>query len=211
MQNRQVPFLRMPPSRSHPNERERFKQCVLATQYLMGAESLARRIGQPPIVGRELLRLHREAYRVFWKWSDAALDYAKLHGKLWTTFGWTIHVDANTNHRSLRNFLMQANGAEMLRLACCFATECGIRVCAPVHDALLIEAPLKEIDDAVAATQAAMAQASSLVLDGFTLRSEAKIVIYPERYMDERGRLMWETIEGILRELESSACSPANS
>lgn len=84
-------------------------------------------------------------------------------------------------------------------------------MCAPVHDALLIEAPLKEIDDAVAATQAAMAQASSLVLDGFTLRSEAKIVIYPERYMDERGRLMWETIEGILGELEGITCSPANS
>ena len=36
---------------------------------------------------------------------------------------------------------MQANGAEMLRLACCFATERGVRVCAPVHDAILIEAP----------------------------------------------------------------------
>ena len=36
---------------------------------------------------------------------------------------------------------MQANGAEMLRLACCLATERGIEVCAPVHDAVLICAP----------------------------------------------------------------------
>jgi hypothetical protein len=37
---------------------------------------------------------------------------------------------------------MQGNGAEMLRIACIFLTEAGIRVCAPVHDALLIELPL---------------------------------------------------------------------
>src|SRR3954464_13305113 len=57
-------------------------------------------------------------------------------------FGWPLHVGAAFNPRSLANFPMQANGAEMLRLACCLATERGIRVCAPVHDALLIEAPL---------------------------------------------------------------------
>ena len=39
-----------------------------------------------------------------------------------------------------------------LRLACCLATECGIRVCAPVHDALLIEAPVAEIEEHVATT-----------------------------------------------------------
>jgi len=93
---------------------------------------------------------------------------------------------------------MQANGAEMLRLACCFAIERGIRVCALVHDALLIEAPLDELVDAVAATQAAMSDASAAVLDGFRLRSEAKIVRYPDRYMDERGAVMWETVQGIL-------------
>jgi hypothetical protein len=33
--------------------------------------------------------------------------------------------------------------AGKLRLACCEATEKGIGVCCPVHDALLIEAPAK--------------------------------------------------------------------
>ena len=92
---------------------------MLAVQYGMGAESLALRIGQPVISARELLRLHRDTYRVFWQWSDAAVDYAMLHGKLWTVFGWTVHTGTNPNPRFLRNFLMQANGAEMLRLACC--------------------------------------------------------------------------------------------
>src|ERR1039458_615288 len=78
----------------------------------MAADSLPKRIGQPPIRARELLRLHRETYRVFWRWSDAALDHAILTGSLHTVFGWRVHVSANVNPRSLRNFPMQANGAE---------------------------------------------------------------------------------------------------
>ena len=64
---------------------------------------------------------------------------------------------------------MQANGAEMLRLACCLATERGIEVCAPVHDAVLICAPLERLDADVARMQDAMREASRIVLDGFEL------------------------------------------
>ena len=93
---------------------------------------------------------------------------------------------------------MQANGAEMLRLAClCLAKE-GIRVVAPVHDALLIEAPLAELDEAVARTQAIMKSASAQVLNGFELNSDAKVVRYPDRYMDPRGAGMWNTVMGLL-------------
>jgi hypothetical protein len=130
---------------SHQSERELFKQCVLATQYGMEADALALRIGQPPIVARDLLRRHRETYRIFWRWSDAAVDQAMLTGSLHTVFGWHVHVGEQPNPRSLRNFPMQANGAEMLRVACCLATERGIEVCAPVHDAILICTPFDRL------------------------------------------------------------------
>ena len=48
----------------------------------------------------------------------------------------------------------------MFRLACCLITERGVRVCALVHDAVLIEAPLAEIEEAVSITRKAMAEAS---------------------------------------------------
>ena len=129
-------------SYSHKDKRELFKQCVLAVQYGMGPEALAARIGQPSIMGRELIRLHQETYRVFWRWSDAVVDHATLSGSIATVFGWRVNAGPNFNPRFHRNFPMQANGAEMLRLACCLATERGIEVCAPVHDAVLIAAPL---------------------------------------------------------------------
>jgi DNA polymerase I-like protein with 3'-5' exonuclease and polymerase domains len=164
----------------------------------MGVESLALRLGQSPSRARQLLEIHREAYPKYWRWSDAAENHALIFGRLHTVFGWTIHVGADANPRSLRNFPMQANGAEMLRLACCLATERGIRVCAPVHDALLVEAPLAELDAVVAATQQAMSDASGIVLNGFCLRSDVKTVRYPDRYMDPRGERMWSAVWKIL-------------
>jgi hypothetical protein len=184
---------------THKAVRDQFKSTVLAVQYGMGAEALAQRIGQPPIRARELLRLHRETYRVFWRWSDAAVDYAMLNGSLHTVFGWRVQVPPNANARSLSNFPMQANGAEMLRLACCLGTEQGIEVCAPVHDAVLICAPLDRLEDEVTHMQQVMAEASCIVLGGFELGTDAKIVRYPDRYMDERGTVMWDRVMKLIQ------------
>lgn len=185
---------------SHADARQLFKQCILGISYGMEAETLARRIGQPTIVARDLIRAHHEMYRTFWHWSDAVVDCAMLHGEIATVFGWHVHVGENPNPRSLRNFPMQANGAEMLRLACCLATERGVEVCAPVHDAILICAPLDRLGAEVARMRDAMAEASRAVLDGFEIRTDAKLVKYPDRFMDERGRVMWAKVDRLVSE-----------
>ena len=164
----------------------------------MGERTLAARMGQPVIVARELLRLHRDNYRDFWKFAEQAVDHALLGGSLNTVFGWHLHPCADPNPRSLQNFPMQAHGAEMLRLACCLGIERGIEICAPVHDAILICAPIDRIDEDVAAMRAAMAEASRAVLDGFEVRTDVKIVRYPDRYMDERGDAMWQRVMELL-------------
>jgi hypothetical protein len=179
---------------THASTRELFKQCVLAVQYGMEAQSLALRIAQPPIVARDLLRAHHDTYRQFWGWSDAAVDQAMLVGVLTTVFGWPVRVGDRSNPRSLRNFPMQANGAEMLRIACCLAKERGIEVCVPIHDAVLIIAPLDRLEADVAAIRAAMAEASRAVLAGFELATDVKIVRWPGRYGDPRGREMWDRV-----------------
>jgi hypothetical protein len=194
---------------SHKAVREQYKACVLAVQYGMSAEGLAGRIGQPPILARELLRLHRETYRVFWRWSDAALDCAMITGTLHTVFGWRVQVSGNANPRSLRNFPMQANGAEMLRLACSIGTESGIEICAPVHDAVLIEAPLARLDHDIARMQDAMREASRVVLDGFELSTDVEVVWYPDRYSDTRGALMWRRVMDLIQQQEFVAKNAA--
>jgi hypothetical protein len=89
-----------------------------------------------------------------------------------------------------------------MRLAACLATERGLGVCCPVHDAFLIEADAERIEGETERMKEAMKEASELVLPGFPLRTDAKVVRHPDRYSDDRGRAMWETVVGILDGIE---------
>jgi DNA polymerase-1 len=184
---------------THAPGRELCKQCFLATGYGQGEAGLAQRIGQSHSAARELLRAHRRTFRHFWSWSDAAVDRALLFGSVSTVFGWTLHVDENPNPRALRNFPVQANAAEMMRLGACLACERGLELCAPVHDAFLLCAPLDRLDDDVAKLEACMAEASRIVLDGFELDTEVSITRFPDRYMDPRGEEMWCKVTQLLQ------------
>ncbi len=183
---------------SHRSIRDRYKQCILAIQYGQEAEGLASRLGVSVAEARVLMDQHRRTYARYWQWSDAVQDQAMLHGSLRAAFGWQVGVGPDANPRSLRNFPMQANGAEMMRLAAIRATEAGISVCCPVHDAFLIEAPVDRIDAEVGRMQNAMAWASRQVLVELELTSDAKVVRAPDRYMDDAGRTMWDTVMGLL-------------
>jgi hypothetical protein len=195
---------------SHPQEREVFKTVALGILYGLSAWGVARKLDVAPWQGRELLAVHQRLFPVFWRWSDAVEATAMLINELTTVFGWHVHVPLGlhpdtdrplANPRSLRNFVMQSHGAEMMRVAACLATERGIKVCALVHDALLVEDSARLIKDTVARTQQAMREASELVLPGFPLRTDVKIIRHPDRYTDKRGAGMWDKVRGILNRL----------
>jgi hypothetical protein len=183
---------------SHGRIRDMCKTAVLGVNYGMGAQSLAIRTGLSVIEAEHLLRALAAAYPAYWEWAERVIDTGVLTGRLSTVFGWPVHVTGNTRPTSLRNFPMQSNGAEMLRLACCLATERGVSVCAPVHDALLVEAPASEIKDAVAETRAAMAQAAQAVLEGVEIGTDVAVVRSPKRYSDPRGEVMWARVNELL-------------
>jgi hypothetical protein len=184
--------------KTHGPDRELFKTCALGVLYGMGAATLAQRIGRPIAFGQELHRLHRRLYPQFWDWSDGVVEHALLHRELHTVFGWKMRIGPIVNPCSLRNFPCQANGAEMLQWACWRACQLGVRVVAPLHDALLIEAPEREIDDVVGVAERAMQEASEAVLEGFQLRSRTKVVRWPDRYCDDRGLRFWELVMAVL-------------
>jgi len=183
---------------SHSRIRDMCKTAVLGTNYGMRAPSLAARTGLSIIEAGHLLRSLAAAFPVYWEWAERVIDTGVLTGRLATVFGWPVHVTSTTTATSLRNFPMQAHGAEMLRLACCLTAERGITVCAPVHDALLVEAPACDIDATVAAVQAAMDEAARAVLGGAEVGTEAAVVRWPDRYTDPRGEVMWARVNGLL-------------
>ena len=201
---------------SHPAERAICKILFLGIGYGMSAEGLALQSGLHIVTARKLLRLHREAYPVFWAWADDNVHRAFLGMTLRTTFGWQIRFpwgsEVEINPRSILNWPMQANGAEMMRLGLTMAVEAGLQVCAPVHDALLLEAPDDEIAQQAARLAEIMGDASELVLgpgrrcrcDGI---KEKDIVRWPNRYSDKRGAVMFRRVMELLEETEAAAGS----
>jgi DNA polymerase I-like protein with 3'-5' exonuclease and polymerase domains len=183
---------------THSETREVFKACMLGTNYSMGEKALARRIRKPPAFARELLQFHRQVYRTYWRWIEQVQDVAMITGRLQTCFGWQVNVGPHSNSRSLRNFMMQATGAEMLRLAACLTVEGGVSVVALVHDAMLVAAPSRHIEEAVRITRNAMAEASRVVLDGFELRTDHKTFHHPQHYRDARGDQFWALLMDVL-------------
>ena len=185
---------------THREIRNLFKACVLGVQYGMGEYTLAGRIGGVVAEARELLRLHRLTYPVFWSWVDGAIDHAFYHGSIQTKFGWTYHIppaDENgiikANPRSVQNFPCQAHGAEMLRLACVYLTQAGIEVCCPVHDAVLIHMPTENKSQVIAHAKQLMAEASIDVV-GHECMIDEYVVDYPNHYVDEDGAEFWQTL-----------------
>jgi hypothetical protein len=188
---------------THKDIRNRCKSVVLGTNYGMSAFGVTQAAKIHELEAKALLQKHRETYRTFWAWAESNKDRGLLGLKLETCFGWPIQVTAgDVKANTFLNWPMQAHGAEMMRIACILAVERGIRLCAPIHDALLIEAPTAEINEGVSRLTECMREASEAVLgDDKVCRVDADIVTYPDRYMDENGKDMWEKITGILAQL----------
>jgi hypothetical protein len=102
---------------------------------------------------------------------------------------------------------MQAHGAEMMRLAASMATEAGLRICVPVHDALLLETETATADRDIARLRNVMEEASEIVMGvaGFRCRVDADVIHYPDRYADPRGVVMWDRVMALLEEQERMA------
>jgi DNA polymerase-1 len=190
-------------------ERPLYKMAFLAIDYEIGAESLGLRINRSTLFARHLIGLHHDLFPTYWQWSDRAVNHAMLFGWQSTVFDWVYRLPPNPRPTTLRNFPIQANAAEMLRLGHCLAAENGIQVCAPIHDAYLIMAPLEILDQEIARMRSYMAEASRVVLRGFELFTDVKIIRPPDRYRSSEGEAMWNLVMRLLEEIESeTAVSP---
>lgn len=188
--------------RTHGEIRDAMKTVVLGVGYGMGVGTMAARLERDMDETAHLLAKHRRTYARFWRWIDGAIDRGQLRGDLETRLGWTRDVTRD-KPTAIQNFPMQANAADMMRLASIYATEAGLEVLAPVHDAFLIMAPERWIKRTAAELQKHMKRASADLLDGFELRSSASFVKGGKRYMDARGILLWRKVMRLLREVET--------
>ena len=178
--------------------RDLVKVLFLAIGYGMQAPSLARKAGKTPAEAKELLQLHAATYPDFAHWREAIVDRAKLNGWLRTNFGWRRRSCENAPATELMNWPVQSAASDLMRMVCIAATEAGIEVAAPVHDGFLLIAPLDRLRVEIEQMQAIMVRASEIVTGGLPINVEVEAVSFPDRYMDERGRAMWDRVIGLL-------------
>jgi DNA polymerase I len=91
-----------------------------------------------------------------------------------------------------------------MRIAAIAATEAGIAVCAPVHDAFWIMAPVAEINDAVRTMTAIMVRAGEAVTGGLRIGVTVEALIRsPDRFgstrgAHDKGHAFWAEIQGLV-------------
>jgi len=147
----------------------------------------------------------RARFRAFEEYAGNVLDHAGLDLEIGTPLGWFMQCPPGINPRTVRNFPIQSTGSEILHVLCVLAERRGIKIVAPVHDAVIAEATLREIDEVSAALDRAMRDASALVLRGYELPTDSQIVRPGEHFYDERGEAMWNTVTGLLAKFEQGA------
>jgi DNA polymerase family A len=181
--------------------RQRMKSLQLGINYGMSVPSLARGLDRHLIIASAIIDRHRRTYSRFWEWRDNMVMHAMLDRKIETVFGWPLHISNSPNKRTLYNFPMQANGAEMLRLAAWRLCEAGIIPSMLIHDGLLIEV---QDEEQIAQAKEIMRAAGSEVCDGFEIGvDEDQRLEHGARYRDKRpvAKKMWVTMMLALQEI----------
>jgi DNA polymerase-1 len=186
--------------KEHPDVRQRMKSLQLGISYGMGVPSLARGLDRHPLIASEIILLHKRTYPRFWEWREQLAQAAMLDRRMETVFGWPLHISNSPNKKTLTNFPMQGNGAEMLRLAAMRLCDAGIVPCMLVHDAVLIEA---DNEEQIAHAVEIMKGAGRDVCDGFEIGVDVERMEQGKRYRDKRpvAIRMWEVMMRTLQEI----------
>jgi hypothetical protein len=183
---------------NEPEMRQRMKPLQLAVNYGMGVPSLARGLDRHPLIASGIIELHRRTYPSFWEWRENAMQAAMLERWIESVFGWTLRITTSPNKRTLYNFPMQADGAEMLQLAAWRLCEAGILPCMLIHDGILFEL---DSQDEIEVVKEIMRQAGRDVCGGFEIGVDIdQMLVGGARYSDKRpmAKKMWATIMRVL-------------
>ena len=178
----------------HPDVRQRMKSLQLGINYGMGVPSLAKGLDRHPLIASGIIERHRRRYPRAWEYRTERVQAAMLDRYIETEFGWPLYLSTSPNERTLFNFPMQGNGAEMLRLAAWRLCEAGIIPSMLIHDGILLEARnQEEIDQAIDI----MRVAGREVCRGFEIGVDIdQRLENGARYRDKRpvAQKMWATM-----------------
>ena len=169
---------------THPKERDIFKVLYLANSYGQGPVAVAQALKTTLLEAKYLQKKYKETYSTYFNWIAGNIEHGLQRGYLSTVFGWQRHIKDLFQikdgkkvdiRRSLLNWPIQSHGAEILRTALIDLTTNHLKVCATIHDAVLLEIPIPEFDEQLELAKKLMVEASIKVVGG-PIRVDTEII-----------------------------------
>ena len=160
---------------THPEERNIFKVLYLANSYGQGPRAVAKSLKCSVSHAKFLQKKYREIFNKYFTWNDGFIEHGMCRGYMSTVYGWQRHIKDLFQikngkkvdiRRSLMNWPIQSHGAEILRKALIDLTDSNFKVCATVHDAVLLEIPVPEFYERLEEAKKIMINASIDVVGG---------------------------------------------
>ena len=183
------------------------KPIVLGQNYGMTPYGIVNKTGKSLQWARDIHAQHRLIYPVFHQWLGDTVVQAKFDRVIRSPFGWPQHVTSETSTRTLMNFPAQAGGADMMRITAIAATEAGIQIAAPVHDAFWVLCPINDLDTTIERMKDIMRRAAMAVTGGLPINAsmEAK-VLWPHclgdvRNDEDKGQKMWREVNDLVAQI----------
>jgi DNA polymerase I len=192
---------------THKELRDWLKPFLLGVHYGLWVKGAAARLGVSIDEAGRYLDKHKRLFPVYWAWSENRVHSACEAGVMTSKWGWRMQIPHKANPKSLLNHPIQNSGAHILQFAIIGLIEiAGIRVCCPLHDAVITECDLDKVEEHKAVVGSIMREAALAAL-GTEIPVDHEVVCFPDRYMDKRPgtREMFDKALEALRLIEERA------
>jgi hypothetical protein len=187
---------------SHPEIRNLCKTLTLGLQYGMGEKALHSHLlstGQQTTEAKTklLLKTFKAIFHTHYSWSkNIVLTYrSKRH--LTLPDGWTLMPD-NPSNTSVANFPIQGTGACILRQSVINAQKMGLRVIAPVHDAIYIQYSLSDPSAPDRLAEAMTDAVTAILGPGKPIRLETTVHGAEEPWVEKKGEATYKKLSPFL-------------
>ena len=137
----------------------------------------------------------KKTYPSYYKWNSGAVAVATSRKYFTTKYGWRYGTAFIEKDNTLKNWLMQSHGAEVMRKAMIAIDEAGIEINMPVHDAILFQVDRRGCAEKFRLVKKLMEQAAKDVL-GAPIPVELKI-IRKQFDQEEADQEKWNRIMSI--------------
>lgn len=156
--------------------RSELKTLIVMQLYGASIERIALKLSQPQSsVLNWIVELKKALSPIDYYLDDESLK-AKRKGEI-RSLDWRMEITQETNMLTIRNWTIQATGADIMRRACSNLDKAKLPVLLTNHDSFLVQLENDKYDYQLRQAKKALTDASAEVLDGFKLNVQVEMQI----------------------------------